>query len=220
SALDSDIAINTFKEYCEYYTDYKLDKETSVEERFRTGECPIIIADYTIYNNLVVSAPDIAGLWSFAPVPGTVQEDGTVDHSTGCTGLASIIMADTEHPDECWEFLKWWNSAEVQTRYGREMESLMGSAARVPTANLDAFNNMPWPVSDHEALREAFEWVKGIPQVPGGYYSWRNINNAFYTVTTETDTASPREELTDKVIYINAEIDYKRQELGLPLAED
>lgn len=220
SALDSDIAINTFKEYCEYYTDYKLDKETSVEERFRTGECPIIIADYTIYNNLVVSAPDIAGLWSFAPVPGTVQEDGAVDHSTGCTGLASIIMADTEHPNECWEFLKWWDSADVQTRYGREMESLMGSAARVPTANLEAFNNMPWPVSDHEALREAFEWVKGIPQVPGGYYSWRNINNAFYTVTTETDTASPREELTDKVIYINAEIDYKRQELGLPLAED
>ncbi len=220
SDLDSDIAVNAFKEYCEYYTDYKLDKETSVEERFRTGECPIIIADYTTYNNLVVSAPDIKGLWSFAPVPGTRQEDGSVDHSTGCTGLASIIMASTEHPDECWEFLKWWTSAEVQVRYGREMESLMGSAARVPTANLEAFANMPWPIDDYEALQEAFKWVKGIPQVPGGYYSWRNINNAFYTVTTETDTASPREELMDKVIYIDAEIDYKRQELGLPLAED
>lgn len=220
SDLDSDIAVNTFKEYCEFYTDYKLDKETSVEERFRTGECPIVIADYTVYNNLVVSAPDIAGLWSFAPVPGTVQEDGTVDHSTGCTGLASIIMADTEYPQECWEFLKWWTSAEVQVSYGREMESLMGSAARVPTANLEAFANMPWPIDDYEALDAAFEWVRGIPQVPGGYYSWRNINNAFYTVTTETDTASPREELMDKVIYINAEIDYKRQELGLPVAED
>ncbi len=220
SALDSDIAVNTFKEYCEFYTDYKLDKETSVEERFRTGECPIIIADYTTYNNLVVSAPDIAGLWDFAPVPGTVQEDGTVDHSTGCTGLASIIMADTEYPDDCWEFLKWWTSAEIQTQYGREMESLMGSAARVPTANLEAFSNMPWPIDDYEALEEAFQWVKGIPQVPGGYYSWRNVNNAFYTVTTETDTASPREELMDKVIYINSEIDYKRQELGLPIAED
>lgn len=220
SVLDSDVAVNTFKDYCEFYTDYKLDKETSVEERFRTGECPIVIADYTTYNNLVVSAPDIAGLWDFAPVPGTVREDGTVDHSTGCTGLASIIMADTDYPQECWEFLKWWTSADVQTQYGREMESLMGSAARVPTANLEAFANMPWPVDDYEALAEAFQWVKGIPQVPGGYYSWRNVNNAFYTVTTETDTASPREELMDKVIYINAEIDYKRQELGLPVAED
>ena len=220
SVLDSDVAVNTFKDYCEFYTDYKLDKETSVEERFRTGECPIVIADYTTYNNLVVSAPDIAGLWDFAPVPGTVREDGTVDHSTGCTGLASIIMADTDYPEECWEFLKWWTSADVQTQYGREMESLMGSAARVPTANLEAFANMPWPVDDYEALEEAFQWVKGIPQVPGGYYSWRNVNNAFYTVTPETDTASPREELMDKVIYINAEIDYKRQELGLPVAED
>ncbi len=218
SALDSDIAVNTFKDYCEFYTDYKLDKETSVEERFRTGECPIIIADYTIYNNLVVSAPDIAGLWDFAPVPGTVKEDGSVDRSTGSTGLACMIMADTEAPDACWEFLKWWTSADIQTQYGREMESLMGSAARVPTANLEAFSNMPWPIDDYHALEEAFEWVKGIPQVPGGYYSWRNVNNAFYTVTTETDTASPREELMDKVIYIDAEISHKRQELGLSVA--
>ncbi len=217
SALDSDIAVNTFKQYTEFYTDYGLDKSTSVEERFRTGECPIVIADYTVYNNLVVSAPDIAGLWGFTTVPGTVQEDGSINHATGCTGLASIIMADTKYPQECWEFLKWWTSAETQTMYGREMESLMGSAARVPTANLVAFENMPWPVDDLEALKDAFTYIKGIPQVPGGYYTWRNVNNAFYTVTTETDTASPREELQDKIIYINAEIHSKREEFGLPV---
>ena len=63
SALDSDEAVNAFKTYCEFYTDYKLDRETSVEQRFRTGESPIIIADYTTYNVLEVSAPDIKGLW-------------------------------------------------------------------------------------------------------------------------------------------------------------
>lgn len=220
SALDSDIAVNTFKEYCEYYTDYGLDKVTSAEERFRTGEAPIMIADYTIYNNLEVSAPDIKGLWDFAPVPGTVKEDGTIDRTVSCTGLASMIMADTEYPNECWEFLKWWTSADVQTQYDREMESLMGSAARVPTANIEAFEKLPWPVDTYEALAEQFEWVKGIPQVPGGYFSWRNVNNAFYTVTTDTNTATPREELMDKVIYINDEINYKRKEFGLPLNEE
>lgn len=219
SALDSDIAVNTFKQYCEFYTDYGLDKTTSVEERFRTGECPIIIADYTVYNNLEVSAPDIAGLWDFTMVPGTVKEDGTVDHSVGCTGLASMIMADTKNPDACWTFLKWWTSPEVQALYDREMESLMGSAARVATANKEAFELLPWPVDTYKNLGKAFEWVKGIPQVPGGYYSWRNVNNAFYTVTTETDTASPREELMDKVIYIDEEITYKRKEFGLPIEE-
>ena len=220
SALDSDIAVNTFKQYCEFYTDYGLDKTTTVEERFRTGECPIIIADYTVYNNLEVSAPDIAGLWDFTMVPGTRKEDGTVDHSVGCTGLASMIMADTEHPDACWKFLKWWTSADVQALYDREMESLMGSAARVATANKEAFEMLPWPVDTYHNLSAAFEWVKGIPQVPGGYYSWRNVNNAFYTVTTETDTASPREELMDKVLYINEEIRYKRIEFGLPVEDE
>ncbi len=215
SALDSDIAVNVFKMFCNYYTDYKLDRATSVEERFRTGESPIIIADYTTYNNLAVSAPDIAGLWSFTQIPGTVKEDGSIDRSVACTGLASMIMSDTEYPEESWEFIKWWTSAETQTMYGREMESLMGSAARVPTANYEAFTNMAWPVNDFKALEKSMEWVKGIPQVPGGYYSWRNVNNAFYSVVTTPDTSFPREELMDQVIYINAEINYKREELEL-----
>ncbi len=215
SELDSDIAVNVFKMFCNYYTDYKLDRATSVEERFRTGESPIIIADYTTYNNFAVSAPDIAGLWSFTQIPGTVKEDGSIDRSVACTGLTSMIMSDTEYPEESWEFLKWWTSAETQTMYGREMESLMGSAARVPTANYEAFTNMAWPVNDFKALEKSMEWVKGIPQVPGGYYSWRNVNNAFYSVVTTPDTSFPREELMDQVIYINAEINYKREELEL-----
>lgn len=226
SMLDSDIAVNTFKEYCEFYTDYKLDKATSVEERFRTGECPIIISDYTTYNNLQVSAPDIAGLWDFTVVPGVENEDGTINHTTGSAGLADIIMANTEHPQESWEFLKWWTSTQTQTLYGREMESLMGASARVATANLDALANLSWPIKDYEELMQQFDQVQGIPQVPGGYYTWRNVNNAFYSVTTDasstgrTYVATPREELMDNVLYINAEIDYKREEFNLPLASE
>ncbi len=220
SDLDSDTAVDVFKIFCNYYTDYKLDRETSVQERFRTGECPIIIDDYTTYNNLSVSAPDIAGQWSFTTIPGTVKENGEVDRTVACTGLASMIMENTEYPEESWEFVKWWTRADVQTMYGREMESLMGSSARVPTANYEAFTNMSWPVSDFEALVASMEHVRGIPQVPGGYYTWRNVNNAFYSVVTNTDTSSPREELMDKVIYINAEIAYKMEELGIETEED
>ncbi len=225
SALDSDIAINVFRRYCEFYTDYKLDAATSVEERFRTGECPIIISDYTTYNNLQVSAPDIKGLWDFTHVPGTPQEDGTLNTTTGCSGLADIIMNATKEPEACWEFLKWWTSAETQTLYGREMESLMGSSARVATANQEALANLSWPIRDYKALAAQFQHVKGIPQVPGGYYTWRNVNNAFYAVTTDNASKgrnesgnTPREELMDKIYYINAEITYKRIEFGLPVA--
>lgn len=226
SALDEDVAINVFRRYCEYYTDYKLDKATSVEERFRTGECPIIISDYTTYNNLQISAPDILGLWDFTQVPGTKREDGTISRATGASGLADIIMSATKYPDECWEFLKWWTSTETQTAYGREMESLMGASARVATANKEALANLAWPVSDYRELIAQMEETKGIPQVPGGYYTWRNVNNAFYSVTTDNankvnkTVTTPREELTNKVLFINAEITYKRQEFGLPVAEE
>jgi hypothetical protein len=100
------------------------------------------------------------------------------------------------------------------------MESLMGASARVATANKEALSKLSWTYKDYMTLSGQLEKVIGIPQVPGGYYTWRNVNNAFYTVTTDTDTASPREELTEKVLYINAEINYKREEFNLPLAEE
>ncbi|GHU69601.1 ABC transporter substrate-binding protein [Clostridia bacterium] len=226
SALVDEEAIQAFKLYTEFYTDYKLDRVTSVEERFRTGECPMVIADYTVYNNLQVSAPDLRGLWGMAPVPGTRRDDGSIDRSVGGNGSACVVMRDTDQPEISWEFLKWWTSAETQIAYGREMESLMGASARVPTANLEAFDHMPWPTADLAALKEQQSWAKGIPQVPGGYFTYRNINNAFYSVTTppldqlQPLSVTPREALTDKVILINDEIRYKRTEFGLPLDPD
>jgi outer membrane protein OmpA-like peptidoglycan-associated protein len=37
---------------------------------------PVVIQNYTFYNQLSVAAPEIKGCWGFQPVPGTVQEDG------------------------------------------------------------------------------------------------------------------------------------------------
>ncbi|MCL1806617.1 MAG: extracellular solute-binding protein [Oscillospiraceae bacterium] len=228
SALDSDAGYRAFKMFTEFYTEYKLDKDTSVEERFRTGETPLIINDFAFYNVLQISAPDIKGLWGFTPVPAIVMEDGTLNRSVGSYGSSAIIMNATKLPDQSWEFLKWWTSAQTQTLFGREMESLMGAAARVPTANIEAFNQLPWPIADYNALSKQYETVRGIPQVPGGYFSFRNINNAFYAVVTGRSAIGakedvfefPREALTDKVILINDEIDFKRKEFGMPLYSD
>lgn len=222
SGLDSDVAVRAFKEYCEMYTDYKLDRVAPADQRFRTGEAPIIIADYTLYNQLQVSAPDIKGLWGFSMVPGTVKEDGTVDHSVVSGGLATVMMEQSKEKEAAWKFMQWWVSTETQTQYGREMEALMGAAARYPTANVEAFDSLPWPSDDYQALKNQFEWMKGLPQVPGGYYSWRNVNNAFYRVVISEDKLKmqPREALTEYVRYINDEISFKREEFDLPTAED
>ena len=219
SNLDDEIGINTFKQYTEYYTAYTLDRATSVTNRFRTGESPIIIADYITFNELIASAPDIKGLWGFTKIPGTVQEDGTIDYTAASGGTATIMMEACEDKDAAWEFMKWWSSAETQLSYGLELEGIMGTAARYPTANKEAFESLPWSVTEYNALLEQMAQLEGIPQVPGGYYTWRNVNNAFYT-TVVSKTMQPREALTENIRYINEEINYKRKEFGLPLYEE
>ncbi len=221
SALDSTEAIDTFKKFTQFYTDFKLDRETSLTEGFRTGEMPIIIADSSTYNTLQVSAPEIKGLWGFTTIPGTTREDGGVDYTSASSGTACMIMNSTEEEEASWEFLKWWTSAEIQASYGIEMESLMGASARYMTANTEALAKLPWPVQDYEALAEQYAKVKGIRQVPGGYFTWRNVSNAFYRVvlSSGTEWMAPREALTEYINYINAEITYKRTEFGMKTAE-
>ena len=218
SNLDSETAINTFKDYTEFYTMYTLDRLTSLTNRFRTGEAPIIIADYTTYNELVVSAPDIKGLWGFTTIPGTKQADGSIDYTAACGGGATIMMQACEDKEAAWEFMKWWTSAETQTAFGLELEGIMGEAARYATANAKAQASLPWSVSEYKALSEQMKYLQGIPQVPGGYFTWRNVNNAFYT-TVVSKTMQAREALTEYVRYINEEINYKRKEFNLPLMQ-
>ncbi|MGO4371389.1 extracellular solute-binding protein, partial [Paenibacillus sp. MCAF20] len=161
SDLDSRVGIETFKQWTEFYTDYKLEREYDFANRFRTGQMPIGIADYTTYNQLSVFAPEIRGMWGFAPVPGTVKEDGTLDRTVPSGGSGVVMMNAAEDKEAAWEFMKWWTDEATQTTFGREMEGLMGAAARYPTANIKALDSLPWPVADYENLKEQFDAVKG-----------------------------------------------------------
>ncbi|WP_318653394.1 extracellular solute-binding protein [Paenibacillus rhizovicinus] len=215
SDLDSKIGVETFKTWTDLYSDYKLEREFDFANRFRTGEMPIGIVDYTTYNQLTVFAPEIRGMWGFAPIPGTKQPDGTINRDTPSTGNGTLMMNDAKDKDSSWEFMKWWTSEETQTNFGREMEALMGASARYPTANIKALDSLPWPVADYQALKAQFEYVKGIPEVPGGYFTGRHLQNAFLKVVVENKTEA-RESILDYTQYIQDEIKAKRKEFGLP----
>ncbi|WP_454190699.1 extracellular solute-binding protein [Paenibacillus sp. Marseille-Q7038] len=214
SNLDSKIGMEAFKQWTEFYTDYKLEREYDFANRFRTGEMPIGIADYTTYNQLTVFAPEIRGMWGFTMIPGTVQADGSTDHTVASGGSGVLMLEDATDKQAAWEYMKWWTSEETQVKFGREMEGLMGAAARYPTANIAALEKLPWPVEDYENLQKQMEWVRGIPEVPGGYFTGRHLINAFYrSVDAKIE---PREALMDYVQYIQDEIRVKRNEFGLP----
>lgn len=213
SALDSEEAIAAFKRWSGNYSDYNMPIAYDFANRFRTGEMPLAIGDYTNYNYLSVFAPEIKGLWSFTLVPGHEREGGILDRSVSAWETASILMATSGKQEQGWEFLKWWMSGEIQTDYGNQIENVLGVAGRVATANLEALENLPWSAADYRQLSAQMDWVKAIPQIPGSYYLERNIRNAFYIVYD--DKEDPREALQDIVNVINDEISSKRREFGL-----
>ena len=84
--IDSEEGIKAFKYYTGLFNDYGLPTYFDFVSRFRVGEMPLGIANYTTYNTLTVSAPEIRGLWDFTYIPGTkrVDADGNeyIDRST------------------------------------------------------------------------------------------------------------------------------------------
>lgn len=213
SALDEEISVQAFKLWTNFYVNYQVPIEYSFENRFRLGEMPIGIADYTTYNLLSVSAPEIAGLWGIAPLPGIAQADGTINNTSPGAGAGAVILSGCADKAGAWEFLKWWTSASVQQEFGNELESIMGAAARYNTANVEAASTLPWSVQNRIILMNQWESAQGIPEVAGGYYTSRYVDFAMREVVN--NNASQRDTLLGYVDTINEEIALKRNEFHL-----
>ena len=213
SGLSTEAAQSAFEKWVSLYIDYDLPTKYDALNRFRSGEMPMLIDDFTLYNLISVGAPELRGMWGFAGVPGTLQDDGTLNYNVPSTGICCMIMNNTKALQEAWEFIKWWISAEIQSEYGREMENKLGVSARYPSANIEAFSNMSWSVSELAVLNSQWQNVKGIPEIPGGYFTTRHLNNAFRRVLSYNE--DPRETLLNYAEKIDDEITAKRKEFNI-----
>lgn len=223
TGLGNPEAMDAFEQWTEFYTLYSFPKSASFVNRFRTGEMPIGIAYYELYNTLSVFAPELKGKWSFHLIPGTTQEDGTIDHTatasgSGCVILKQPALASAQTMNDSWEFAKWWSSYSAQVSFGREMEGILGSAARHATANVKALNSLAWPKEDLQILMKQWEQSKEISQIAGSYITGREMENAYRQVINKF--YNPREVLFEYAKKINNEIDRKREEFNLKLKSD
>ncbi|MCQ2598248.1 MAG: extracellular solute-binding protein [Treponema sp.] len=95
--LDDESGIAAFKTYTSLYNSYGLPTYFDFTSRFRSGEMPIGIANYGMYNNLAVAAPEIRGLWDFTYLPGTEKVDANgnvyIDRSTGVGGNCCMMIS-------------------------------------------------------------------------------------------------------------------------------
>jgi len=206
-------AIEAFEKWTSLYSEYSLLMSYDFVNRFRSGDMPIGITDFNAFNTLEVSAPEIKGLWSMHPIPGTVDENGNMKNISLSATTTSMIMKTTKLPYKSWEFLKWFTGSEAQYAYATAIENKLGTSGRYATANIEAFGKLSWSADALETLSKQREYAMSIEQVPGGYFLDRHINNIFRKVINES--ADVRETVNEYTDIINAELTKKRKEFGL-----
>ena len=204
TALDTTEALEAFRMWTQFYTERSFPQSFDFYNRFRTGEMPIGLALYSMYNTLSTLAPELDGLWEMLPVPATVSKDGSLDRTVTSSGLASVIMSDAKDPESCIRFLNWWTADAAQTRYGLELESLLGASGRYSAANLNTIAALPWDTAALEALTVQMQSLTATPQLPSGYEITRNISNAFRMVVY--NGGNEREMLNKYAAHMDDEI--------------
>ncbi len=220
-------SLNAFTTWTSFFSEYSFPLSYDFFNRFRSGEMPIGIADYTVYAQIKAAAPEIRNQWSMYPLPGTLREDGTVNSdfsistATGITassGLdqgitAGIIFKDSKNPELSWDFLCWFTSADVQAEYGTGIEAELGYYGRYATANTEAIERLPWTTEELNVLNGARENIVLLNEYPGTYYIAREVNNAFRSVVNEN--VNPADILSRKNVLINKELRRKYKQFGL-----
>ena len=214
--LDSDIALEAFDYVCRLYSDYSFPVSFDAANRFRTGEMPIIVGDYaTIYNQLVVYATEIAGMWDFTSLPGTTNKiTGEFSYDSLAGIGATVLLNGCDDILAAWQFIQWQTSAEVQAEYGNRIVSLIGPSAKYESANVKALKNMSWTASEYEAIALQMENLSSIVNYPGSYIIARYTEFAFLAAVN--DGADAVEALSGYIDAINDEIERKRKEFNLP----
>lgn len=213
TTFDTQEAVNAFDTWTKFYTTYSFQQTYDAFTRFRTGDMPVVIQNYTFYNQLSVAASEIKGCWGFQPVPGTVQEDGTINHAANSNGSGAIIFTKAADQEGAWDFIKWFTSTDAQVKYGNNIESILGTMGRYATANEEALQQLSWTTSEVNLLLDQLNSQVEIPIIPASYGVTRNVMNAFRAVVNDYDNA--RDTLFWYNKDINDEITRKLEDLGL-----
>ncbi len=222
--LDSNIALEAFEFTCSLYSDYSFPVSYDAANRFRTGEMPILIGSYAdLYNQLVVYATEIAGLWEFCSLPGSFREDGTLNYDSLAQVTATVILNGCEDRGNllpAWQFTQWETAAEQSAEFGNRIVAIMGPSAKYETSNLNAIDNLSWTASEKAAIMNQMDHMSSIVNFPGSYIITRYTQFAFLDAVNEG--ANAVDAMTSYMDAINTEIARKRQEFGLwvPSASD
>jgi len=219
-AADSEDGFSAFRFWTDLYIKHGLPaRMDSFYQHFRMGTAPIGVAGVGEYMRFELTAPDIAGQWSVAPIPGTMNEQGFINRSQA-GNQNGIMMFNTtpEREETAWRFLEWWLDTETQILFAQNLVNFYGPEFRWHTANLDVIGQLDWRPETLAVFMEQLRWYNPLPLVPGGsYMTGREIWNAWTRTVIRQEHY--REQLEIAFRDISMEMERKQIEFGF-ISED
>jgi ABC-type glycerol-3-phosphate transport system substrate-binding protein len=222
--LNTDVAKASFSWVTRLYTEFGFDVSFDASNRFRTGEMPIVISEYTgTYNTLTVYATELNGVWGFCSLPGWERphpkDEGMIwiDYSSLCSISATVLLHGYEDALSSWQFMQWQTHEDIQSEYGNQMVALIGPSAKYESANIYALDGMSWTAEEKKAIWDQMDNLYSIVNYPGSYIISRYTQFAFLAAVN--DRQDPVEALMGYIDAINDEIYRKRAEFDMPLLE-
>ena len=224
--LDSPVGLAAFEKMCNLFTMYSFPYQYDAANRFRTGEMPILIGDYTgVYNQLKVFATEINGKWEFRPMPGENRPEthelyaSDPINNVSISGVnATVMVKGCDQQENSWRFMMWYTGEDCQVGFSNEMVAIMGPSAKQPVANKNALASLPWTTQEHNQVAAQFSELGSVPNYPGAYIIDRYTNFAF--LSAYNDKADPSDALLQYINTINKEIERKRNEFNLETLSD
>lgn len=213
--VNEEAAISGITQLTELFTLYDFPVDIpNFYQHFRNGDLPIGIADFNSYNLILNAAPEIANSWEIALVPGVVDEETGEVYRYMSGGAESTVMfaSNEEREQQAWQFMEWWSSAEVQAEFGQMLQIMYGDEYIWPTANLEAFEMLPYPTAHKNIIMEQAENILEAPRLLGSYMLERELSNAFNDIVVNGDTLRSR--VDDMVKTVDRETRRKLEEFG------
>ncbi len=213
--LDSEATVEGFTQLTELFTLYNLPVDVpNFYQHFRNGDLPLGMADFNSYNLILNAAPEIANSWDIALIPGVKDEKTGEVYRYTAGGAESSVMfhSNPERERKAWEYMDWWSTAEVQAEFGQRLQILYGDEYIWPTANLEAFGNLPYPTDDKDIIIEQAQYMLEAPRLLGGYMMERETSNAFNDIVVNGETVRSR--IDDAVKTVKRETMRKLEEFG------
>jgi len=214
TAINDEKTLEGITLMAELFTLYNIPKfVASFYNNFRYGTLPIGIGDLGTYLLLSSAATELDGLWGMDLHPGVYNEETqTIQRDAASGAQGSMILSNTNHREESWDFLSWWMSEEVQVMFADILQTTYGKTYFWNSANVDAFARSGMPQEYKDIVLAQWEYATEASRIPGSYMVEREISNAWTNIVF--NGTNPRQAIDEAVRISNREILYKMAEFG------